>query len=158
MSTRLVNQLRKLAEPIGLEVVCVNEAGGHYQVRGGALLVNWYPFSAKQTAYVSATKKGVQNASPEQVIGLATTAPDVQAEKVERNAGRAKRAKLRMLKKSPFCHWCGAELTRETATLEHIIPLKRGGLDHHNNMTLACDTCNQKRGHNMPELDKEAQP
>lgn len=158
MSKRMVTALRRLAEPAGFEVVCVSEAAGHYQVRGGALLVNWYPFSAKRTAYVKATKKGIPNASPEQVIQLATTAPDVQQEKVERNAKRAKRAKLRMLKTHPFCHWCDEPLTRETATLEHIIPLKRGGLDHHNNMTLACEKCNRERGHDMPELSKENQP
>lgn len=152
MSKRLINQLRKLAEPAGLEVVCVNEASGHYQIKGGALLVNWYPFSANQTAYVKATQKGIKHATPEQVVRLATAAPDVQPAKVVRNSNRAKRAKQRLLAKRPFCHWCNTPLTKDTATLEHIIPLKRGGLDHHNNMTLACEPCNTARGHDMPEL------
>lgn len=153
MSAAAINKAKKLAKAEGLELVRVSEVGGHFQVRGGAMLVNWYPFSANQTAYVNATKRGIKHATPEQVIKMALTAPDVQAEKVTRNSGKASRAKRRLLKTRPFCHWCDIELTAETATLEHIVPLKRGGLDHHNNMTLACKPCNEGRGHDMPELN-----
>lgn len=156
MSQSLVKKARRLAEAEGLEVVRVSEVGGHYQIKGGPMLVNWYPFSANQTAYVKSTKKGIKHATPEQVVKMALSAPDVQAEKVTRNSGKAKRAKQRLLKTKPFCHWCSTPLTAETATLEHIVPLKRGGLDHHNNMTLACKKCNEGRGHDMPELNKEA--
>lgn len=155
MSKSILKKAQKLAEQAGLNLVCVNEAGGHYQLRGGPMLVNWYPLSANQTAYVKATKKGVKNATPEQVVKMALSAPEVQAEKVTRNSGKASRAKRRLLKTRPFCHWCKIPLTAETATLEHIVPLKRGGLDHHNNMTLACKPCNEGRGHDMPELSKE---
>ena len=153
MSAAAINKARKLAKAKGLELVRVSEVGGHFQVRGGPMLVNWYPFSVNETAYVNATKKGIKHATPEQVIKMALTAPDVQAEKVTRNSGKASRAKRRLLKTRPFCHWCNEPLTQETATLEHIVPLKRGGLDHHNNMTLACKPCNEGRGHDMPELN-----
>ncbi len=156
MSKALINKADKLAGDAGLALVCINKDNGHYQVKGGPMLVNWYPLSANQTAYVKATKKGIKHATPEQVIKMALSAPDVQAEKVTRNSGRASRAKRRLLKTHPFCHWCNTPLGTETATLEHIIPLKRGGLDHHNNMTLACADCNHGRGHNMPELEKRA--
>lgn len=158
MSKAWIKKAEKLAVDAGLELVKVSEVGGHYQLRGGPMLVNWYPLSKKKTAYVKATQKGVQQATPEMVVKMAFSAPDKSPEKVTRNSGKAQRAKRRMLKYKPFCHWCGIELTQETATLEHIVPLKRGGLDHHNNMTLACEPCNRKRGHDMPELKKEAQP
>lgn len=156
MNKATITKAEKAAAAAGLELVKISEVSGHYQVRGGALLVNWYPFSKKQTAYVSATQKGIEGATVEQVIKLANTAPDIKPEKVKRNGGKAQRAKRRMLKKHPFCHWCGIELTAETATLEHKIPLKRGGLDHHNNMALACADCNHGRGHNMPELEAQS--
>lgn len=156
MSQSAIKKAAKAIADAGLELVKVSEAGGHYQVKGGALLVNWYPLSKNRTAYVSATQKGIQNADVQKVIQLASSAPDIKPEKVKRNGGKAQRAKRRMLKTNPFCHWCGTELTAETATLEHIIPLKRGGLDHHNNMTLACKSCNEKRGHNMPELESQS--
>ena len=155
MSKRLVKAAQALAESCGLKVVCVNESGGHYQVTGGPMLVNWYPFSAKQTAYVKATTKGVQGVTPEQVIKMATSAPSGQRVKAVRKASRGKRAKKRLMAKHPLCHWCKEPLTAENATLEHIVPLGRGGLDHHCNMTLACYDCNQMRGSNMPELEKE---
>lgn len=50
------------------------------------------------------------------------------------------------------CHWCGKPLTLETSTLDHVIPLYRGGLDHDNNRVLACHECNHDRGHEMPEV------
>ena len=153
MNQSAINKAAKVIADAGLELVQVNEASGHYQIKGGALLVNWYPLSKKQTAYVRATQKGIQNADVQKVIQLANSAPEISPEKVKRNGNRGQRAKRRMLKAKPFCHWCGMKLTAETATLEHIIPLKRGGLDHHNNMALACKSCNEKRGHNMPELE-----
>lgn len=158
MSKVWIKKAEQMADERGLELVLVSEPSGHYQLRGGPMLVNWYPLSKKKTAYVKATQKGIENASPEAVIKLAFSAPEIVAEKVTRNSGKAQRAKRRLLKHHPFCHWCEKPLTKETATLEHIIPLKRGGLDHHNNMTLACKPCNEKRGHNMPELEKESQP
>ena len=76
--------------------------------------------------------------------------------KVQRKGSNSyKKARRRLLKKHPFCHWCNTLLTEETATLEHIIPLKRGGLDNDNNRTLACEPCNQERGHDMPEIATE---
>ena len=44
------------------------------------------------------------------------------------------------------------ELTEETATIEHYVPLGLGGLDNRNNMVLACDPCNSERGCSMKEL------
>ena len=45
------------------------------------------------------------------------------------------------------CMYCGATLTLETATIEHIVPLAGNGLDDLRNMTLACATCNREAGH-----------
>lgn len=45
------------------------------------------------------------------------------------------------------CMYCGATLTLETATIEHIVPLAGNGLDDLRNMTLACAECNHAAGH-----------
>lgn len=45
------------------------------------------------------------------------------------------------------CFYCRCELTEETATLEHVIPLARGGTNHLSNMVLACGPCNREAGH-----------
>jgi 5-methylcytosine-specific restriction endonuclease McrA len=46
------------------------------------------------------------------------------------------------------------KLTLDTSTMDHVIPLHRGGLDNANNRVLACEPCNSKRGHDMPELKR----
>ncbi len=46
-----------------------------------------------------------------------------------------------------LCWYCGEKLTREKATIEHILPKNTHPLEKHNawNMTLACYPCNQAR-------------
>lgn len=40
------------------------------------------------------------------------------------------------------CYWCGREVGKKTSTLDHIIPLSRGGLDAPWNLVLCCNRCN----------------
>jgi 5-methylcytosine-specific restriction endonuclease McrA len=49
------------------------------------------------------------------------------------------------------CFWCGCELTRETLTIDHYIPLSKGGNNKIRNLRLACFSCNQGRGNDLPE-------
>lgn len=42
------------------------------------------------------------------------------------------------------CLYCTEELTLDTATIEHMIPVTAGGTNHPANMTLACDDCNKE--------------
>lgn len=44
------------------------------------------------------------------------------------------------------CACCSRFFPREKATLEHIIPLSRGGTYESWNLTLTCEKCNVKRG------------
>lgn len=129
---------------------------GHFQIRG-RLLVNYYPFSRKRTAYVAATTHGQHNVSPTQAVEMAFTPPPIApaAKKDARRGGRSKRQRKSLIKRDgAFCHWCGCMVTLQTSTVEHVIPLHRGGLDNSNNRVLACKPCNEARGHNMPELSK----
>jgi hypothetical protein len=45
------------------------------------------------------------------------------------------------------CVWCSRQLglTRGDATLDHVIPKSRGGLNMIDNYVLACQRCNSKR-------------
>jgi HNH endonuclease len=54
--------------------------------------------------------------------------------------------KHRLIAKHTFCHWCYKLLSKNTATIDHIIPLKEGGPDQIGNVCLACDRCNNQRG------------
>lgn len=123
---------------------------GHIQLKGD-LLVNYYPESKFKSAYIAGTTKKTKHVSPEQAIALCFKKPELPSNSASRKKSYT-REKARMLKKKPFCHWCDTELNRDTATIEHIIPLGVGGLDNANNRALACNKCNSNRGSDMPEL------
>ena len=44
------------------------------------------------------------------------------------------------------CHLCGELTPRREATLDHVVPLSKGGSDHHTNLRLAHRSCNSGRG------------
>ena len=44
------------------------------------------------------------------------------------------------------CCYCDKQCTRDEMTVDHIVPLSRGGLDEVTNLRLACFGCNQEKG------------
>lgn len=50
------------------------------------------------------------------------------------------------------CYYCKKQLTRFSATLDHIQPVSHGGLNSFDNLTTACLHCNSRRG-NRPIMD-----
>ena len=61
---------------------------------------------------------------------------------------RARKWMLRMLVRSQggCCWYCKKPVPREHITVDHVVPLSRGGLDTVENMRLACSQCNQDKG------------
>jgi hypothetical protein len=45
-----------------------------------------------------------------------------------------------------LCVWCGRAPWRSDLTAEHIVPRARGGRTSPENLTVACRTCNKRRG------------
>lgn len=43
------------------------------------------------------------------------------------------------------CTWCGRICTRETHSIDHVVPRAEGGGDDHRNLVLACRMCNNQR-------------
>lgn len=50
------------------------------------------------------------------------------------------------------CHYCEKQLTRFSATLDHIQPVSKGGDNSFDNLITACLHCNAERG-NKPAMD-----
>ncbi len=144
------SELNSLAVKSGVKVK--DRGNGHFQLTG-IVTVNYYPNSKKKTAYITATKKGKTHVTAKQAVEMAKNLPPIIKGKPRRWSLKAKKKKL--LKRSTVCHWCGEPLTEQTATVDHVVPLKRGGLNNLNNMVLACEPCNSKRGHDMPELTEQ---
>jgi 5-methylcytosine-specific restriction endonuclease McrA len=46
------------------------------------------------------------------------------------------------------CHWCGVQCKQ--CEIDHIVPLSRGGKHERSNLTIACPTCNRKKGARCP--------
>jgi 5-methylcytosine-specific restriction endonuclease McrA len=121
-----------------------NKGNGHFHIKG-EVLVNYWPNSKKKSAYIAGTTQRFTNINPDQAFKMALNPNTLKTNKLrkERRKNNYKKPKQRMHKKKPFCHWCGAKLALEDSTIEHVIPLSRGGLDHPNNQALACEPCNK---------------
>ena len=44
------------------------------------------------------------------------------------------------------CQYCGVKLSSQSGTIDHIIPISRGGKTAWNNVVAACAPCNHKKG------------
>lgn len=72
---------------------------------------------------------------------------------------RREKEKARRLRKTHWwnsrvekgvCHYCGRHVGRENLTMDHIVPLARGGRSVKGNLAPACKTCNNKKKYLLP--------
>ena len=72
---------------------------------------------------------------------------------------RREKEKARRLRQSSWwarriqrgiCHYCGGEVGRDALTMDHIVPLSRGGRSSKGNLVPACKTCNNKKKYLLP--------
>lgn len=129
---------------------------GHFQIRG-ALLVNYYPLSKRRTAYVDATTQGRAHCSPADAVALSWEPPAIVPKELQakRRGKHSRRWRRQLLVLDAHCYWCRKPLDLDTSTVDHVVPLARGGLDNANNRVLACEPCNKGRGHDMPEITQQ---
>ncbi len=53
------------------------------------------------------------------------------------------------------CYYCGRVVGRENLTMDHVVPLIRGGKSKKGNVVAACKECNNKKRYLLP-LEWEA--
>jgi len=72
---------------------------------------------------------------------------------------RKEREKSRELRKSRWwqnrlalgcCHYCGTGFAPEDLTMDHLVPLSRGGKTSRNNVVPACKECNTRKKYLLP--------
>ncbi len=72
---------------------------------------------------------------------------------------KKEREKARELRKSRWwhtrlaqgvCHWCGNHFAPEDLTMDHIVPIFRGGKSSRNNVVPCCKECNNKKKYLLP--------
>lgn len=74
------------------------------------------------------------------------------AELLGRSALRAE-WRERQAKKRKRCPACGARFAKSgpfVATVDHVVPLSKGGADDESNWQLLCRACNQAKGNTAP--------
>jgi len=73
---------------------------------------------------------------------------------------RIEKAKARELRNSRWwkqkiangkCHYCNHSLDPKTATMDHVIPISRGGKSTKNNIVASCKDCNTSKKNRLPE-------
>ncbi len=76
---------------------------------------------------------------------------------------RTERANARDLRKSRWwqqktapglCYYCGKKFTFKQLTMDHLVPLARGGRSTKDNLVPSCKKCNTKK-HSMMPLEWE---
>ena len=45
------------------------------------------------------------------------------------------------------CYHCGLKFPKEQLTMDHLVPIARGGKSSKNNCVVCCKDCNNKKGH-----------
>ncbi|MDA8078444.1 MAG: HNH endonuclease [Nitrospiraceae bacterium] len=72
---------------------------------------------------------------------------------------RRERAKARELRQSSWwkrkrgegiCYFCGGKFPPAALTMDHIVPIIRGGKSVKGNVVPACKECNNKKKHMLP--------
>ncbi len=48
------------------------------------------------------------------------------------------------------CAYCYCDISPETATLDHVVPIAKGGADDWENIVAACEPCNYKKKAEIP--------
>lgn len=125
--------------------------GGHWRIEGGKYEVNWWPNSRRQTIYVNglARERTIRYGNFEEAIKLATLDPEPDHRRKARRKKSYSRVKRERLKRDPFCHWCRTGLTIKTVTIDHVVPLLRGGSNADDNLVISCEPCNKEKGHEI---------
>ena len=72
---------------------------------------------------------------------------------------RREKARARELRKTRWwqqktsqgkCHYCGGTVSPKELTMDHIVPLARGGRSAKNNLVPSCKDCNNRKKSMMP--------
>lgn len=66
----------------------------------------------------------------------------IKREKLAARELRNSRWWLNKITASPRCYYCEKNLAKNECTMDHVVPLVRGGKSTKGNVVVACKTCN----------------
>lgn len=81
--------------------------------------------------------------------------PFVPEEEIRRERHKAKELKKtawwKNKRASGICHYCGGKFPVPDLTMDHLIPLNRGGKSIKANLVPCCKECNNKKKYSLPQ-------
>jgi 5-methylcytosine-specific restriction endonuclease McrA len=79
---------------------------------------------------------------------------DVSEENIRREKEKARRLRKTNWWNSRIekgvCYYCGHRVGRENLTMDHVVPLARGGRSSKGNLVPACKECNTRKKYLLP--------
>ncbi len=78
---------------------------------------------------------------------------------IDDDAIKKEKSKARILRSSQWwkrrrstgiCHYCGEKSNPLELTMDHLIPISRGGKNNKGNVVPACKSCNNKKKYMLP--------
>lgn len=138
--------------------------GNGFKILGGKSRIVFYPLNTsgghKVTAYYQDEDKRSRRmytlSSWTDVFTMASVeCPECLLVKLSKRKSSYARERDLLLRVRPNCFWCNMPLGRPTATIDHYVPLSRGGGNRLENLVLACKECNGRKGNDMPDGSKE---
>ena len=70
----------------------------------------------------------------------------------EKEKARRLRSSAWWMKKtgSGICHYCNRKVGRDSLTMDHVVPISRGGKSRKGNLVPACKECNNRKKYLLP--------
>lgn len=125
-------------------------ASNHWQILGGIRPVNLHLDQRGKLAcvYINGMSKGMR--SPNVSLETAIAAAKYGAIQPEVCEDRPSRKQMRKLRSEVYdteknCHWCAKALAWGETTLDHKIPLAKGGTNRRDNLCISCKECNSEK-------------
>jgi 5-methylcytosine-specific restriction endonuclease McrA len=79
---------------------------------------------------------------------------EVSAQEIKREREKARELRNSSWWKSRLakgvCHYCGAMFAPDELSMDHIVPIIRGGKSTRGNVAPACKECNSRKKHMVP--------
>ena len=98
--------------------------------------------------------KGISFRPDEPSLGFCVMSPfeiDIaNEEEIRREKEKARRLRRTQKTQRGVCHYCHREVGRKQLTMDHIVPLSRGGKSKKGNIVAACKECNNKKRYLLP--------
>ncbi|MBI5101493.1 MAG: HNH endonuclease [Nitrospirae bacterium] len=80
---------------------------------------------------------------------------DITDEQIKRERARARELRnsqwWKRKRAEGICHYCGGRFAPADLTMDHLVPVIRGGRSGKGNVVAACKPCNNKKRHMLPQ-------